>query len=448
MRRLFLFSVLLLLLSRVLIIAQDNTDLITENVEIITETDAFGQPVTLVVGDVVNQSDSAYTGLDIFAEALDASGELIGEGFGTAVNACGVGLLPDFALQPGRAQPFRVTIELFEEGELDEVVLFPEGTATDPIPLDLSQVFPGIRGVVRDEVVQVEWVDDGSLRYAVGCDADVFTALDWFSYDLESGTSAPIAHPAAERVTEALLTQLDLMEPDDYNRSFLTFPPNGRRIVYQTDINTVLTAEPDGSFKRLIWDDLARRSLHGLIWLPEGRFLAYYYGAFGEPVTYFTASLEGQRISQNIYNVVPSMTIPGATPDGAFAVITTTVNEVTGYYRQSTIFNGTTELLFETEDIPGNNWPAPIYAVYENNQAFVYIMRPVEGEARLQCFDMQTRTLNDLVALPLNLTTDDRAWSWLSPNGTQIALAANGSNGGLWLIDLLAYGGCSSPEPA
>jgi hypothetical protein len=58
---------------------------------------------------------------------------------------------------------------------------------------------------------------------------------------------------------------------------------------------------------------------------------------------------------------------------------------------------------------------------------------------------MQTRGLNTLTVLPIQLTTEDRAWTFLSPDGGTIALAANGLNGGLWLIDLDEFGGCGLP---
>ena len=148
----------------------------------------------------------------------------------------------------------------------------------------------------------VEWIDESSLRYATGCAGDVFTNLDWTRYDLTTGDHVNILHPDDQRVTDALRNTLDLTDPYLYNRSFLTFAPTSRRLIYQTDINVVLTAEPDGSFKRLIYEDMSRHSLQGYIWLPDGRFLAYYFGAYGEEVRYFTASVEGQRISGTIHD--------------------------------------------------------------------------------------------------------------------------------------------------
>ena len=44
--------------------------------------------------------------------------------------------------------------------------------------------------------------------------------------------------------------------------------------------------------------------------------------------------------------------------------------------------------------------------------------------------------------LPLTITTEDRATWTLSPENNTIALAADGVNGGLWLIDLGALPSC------
>ena len=41
------------------------------------------------------------------------------------------------------------------------------------------------------------------------------------------------------------------------------------------------------------------------------------------------------------------------------------------------------------------------------------------------------------------LADDERAWWWLSTDESQIALAADGVNGGLWLIDLTALPDCA-----
>jgi hypothetical protein len=423
---------------------EEGGGLVAEDVELAAERDVFGQVVRLVEGRLINQDTVAYDGISIFADVYDADGEIVGEGFGFPVNACGTGLLPDFALQPQESQPFRLELELFEDGvDIDRVDVFPEGVATDPAPLNLSGVFAGIQGVSSDEVVNVEWADDNRLRFAVGCDDDIFTLQEWHILDVATGTTAQVDHPNASDITPALLQQTGLEDQLLFNHSRLTFSPTARRIIYQSPINVMLTAEPDGSFKRLIYEDLSRFTLQGFIWMPQGRFLAYYFGAHGDLVHYYTASVEGQHISAAIDNTMPSITVPGPTPDGAQAVITTTIDDVTGYFLKSTAFPPV-ELLFEG-DPPGNNYPAPIYMTGAGGESFIYIVRPVDAQPTLQCFDMQTRGLNTLTVLPIQLTTEDRAWTFLSPDGGTIALAANGLNGGLWLIDLDEFGGCGLP---
>ena len=449
-RRLLLLLVLLLLPTAALALIgqEDNTTddpLTAADIQIIDDIDPFGQAIQVATGTLVNNSDDAYANVSIFADLLDAEGAVIGEGFGVLANACGIGLLPDVALQPGGAQPFTLALEFFGEPvPVAEVEIFPEGIVTEPTPIDITQSFPEIRAVDTREVVDVEWIDPATFRYAVGCDAEIFTEHDWFNYDIPSDETAPISHPSADRITEPLLTQLDLADPLDLERSYLAFPPTGRRIIYQDDINTLLTAEPDGSFKRLIYDaiELARFSLHGYIWLPEGRFLAYYYGAIGEPVRYFTASLEGQRISGGINTNAPSFTVPGVTPNGVRTVVTLDINGVVGYYLFHTVTKAN-RLLFEA-DPPGNNWPAPAIIGDDISNSQIYIVRPVDGEARLQCFDTALNLLTDLTAVPLNLTDDDRAWTWISPDANTMALAANGVDGGLWLVGLAALGGCDA----
>lgn len=414
-----------------------------EAVEVVTTTDVFGQSVITAVGLLRNTSESAYADVTLFAEVVDAAGTVIGEGVGFLVNQCGAGLLPGFALQPQTAQRFSVVLELYADGaEIARVDVLPQATAVAPSPALVPEELAGITRISGEEVVQVEWIDERTLRFGVGCDQDVFTALDWYDYALDTATITPTVHPRAAAVTDALLTQLGLADPVLLNRSFLTFSPTSRRILYQDDINTLLSAEPDGSFKRLIWDNLARFSLHGYLWLPEGRFVAYYYGAYGEDVRYFTASVDGQRISASAYDVLPSRIIPGATPDGGKVIIAATVDGVTGYYLKDAFYPAN-ELLFEG-DSPGNNFPAPLYGVNAANEAAILLVRLVNEVPTLQCFDMQTRALETLTALPIRLSFDDRAWMWLSPEAGQAALAANGPLGGLWLVDLPLLGGCAA----
>lgn len=441
MRFIVIFSLLLFALLPVAAAQEDDAALETDDISLTSETDIFGQAVQIVRGLLINPDEMAYQNISIFADVYNADDELIGEGIGFPVNACGTGLLPTFALQPQSRQTFSVVLELFEnDSEIDRVDVFAQGIEVDPLPMNISQTYTGLRRISDREVVSVEWLDETSLRFGVGCHNDVFDSHDWFLYNLETGNLTEIEHPNVERVTDALLVQLGLTEPVDYDHSMLTFSPTSRRIVYQTDINVMLTAEPDGSFKRLIYDDLYRHSLRGFIWLPQGRFLAYYFGALGDEVRYFTASVEGQRISTGLNTITPSQTVPGPTPDGGRAVVTTTINDITGYYLQQT-GSGAAELLFEAEP-PGNNWPAPIYIPDPERRALIYIIRPVNDVARLQCFNLGSGQLNDLSALPLQLTPDDRAWSWLSPDENTLAVAANGVEGGLWLVDLSALSGC------
>jgi len=96
---------------------------------------------------------------------------------------------------------------------------------------------------------------------------------------------------------------------------------------------------------------------------------------------------------------------------------------------------GGSELLFEAE-LPGNNYPAPIVA-----GDLIYVIRPLEGVPTLQCFNRRTGDLRTVTALPLQLTRAARAWAWLSPGGARLALAMNGTEGGVWWLDLA--GSCS-----
>lgn len=415
-------------------------DLTPGEVEIITEQDIYGQTVLMAEGELTNRSSTAYTSITLFADVLDKSSTAIGEGFGYLVDACGAALV-DVTLQPGEARRFALTLELYEpDAEIDTVTITAEGIPTDPTSPDAGGFFSGVKSVTRQEVVMLEWIDESFLRYGVGCDGYVFSALDWYEYDVRGNFSTPIIHPRAEAITEAMLTQVGLTDPFVFRRSYLSFPPDARRMVYQTGINTVFTAEPDGSFKRLIFEDLARHSLHGIQWLREGRFLAYYFGAYGEPVRYFTASVDGQILSPSIYDVVPSVTVPGATGDGLRVIIGAAFDDVTGYYYKSTLYLDN-ELLFEAE-LPGNNWPAPVFTRRADGNAYIYFIRPVEEKARLQCFDMQTRELHDMTTLPLDLTPESRGWAWLSPEGERLAVAANGVNSGLWLVNLSGFMAC------
>ncbi|NWF67895.1 MAG: hypothetical protein HXY40_02300 [Chloroflexi bacterium] len=437
MLRLMIVCLSCLLIFAGAALAQD--DLLPEDTTLVESVDAFGLPALLAVGRLSNQnSDLAYTNITLFAEVLDDAGTLIGEGFGYLVNACGAALA-DFVLQPGTAQPFAVTLELYEEGTTPaSVEVIAEGSPIAPTDSE-ALLSESVSQITTGEVVTLEWIDAGTLRYGIGCANRVFTMLDWYSYDLSTTHTQPIAHPNAQNITDALLRQLQLTDPADYAHSFLTYSPTARRLVYQTDLNVVFSAEPDGSFRRLIAEDISRYSLQGFIWQPNGVFLAYYFGSYGEPVLYFTANVDGQRLSDTLFEVLPSLIVPGVRPDGREVVIAVTVDGTTSYYLKDALFDSS-ELLFEGA-APGNNWPAPVYAERENG-SFIYLVRPLDDQPTLQCFDLQTRTLHDLTPLPLNLTSESRAWSWLAPDTFTLALGANGPQGGLWLVDLRAFDVC------
>jgi hypothetical protein len=420
--------------------AQDN-GLVAQNIVVMTEQDLYGQDVLYAKGSLVNQSGNAYGDVSLQATVFDARGNTVGEGSGYLVDVCGAGVLPDFVLQPGAAQPFAIPLELDDPTvTVDHVEIIAQGNSTEATPAATAAPLPGITRVSAHEVVAVEWIDAHSLRFGVGCWRDLFTDLEWFEYSLTGGTPQPAAHPKARLVTDALRRQLGLVDPLYFAHSFLTFAPNERRIVYQNELSSIYSAEPDGSFKRLLFDHLSNRTLQGITWLDKGNFLAYYYASYGDPVLYFTASLDGQVLSEPVANAIPSITVPGATPNGQQILISAEVNGKTGFYRKQAAYP-TTDLLFEAE-VPGNNWPGPLYEQDSDGSAFIYVALPVDSAAHLMCFNVQSKTLHDLTPLPLQLTTDERAGWWLSPDNSTIALTANGAHGGLWTVALDQLGGC------
>lgn len=418
-------------------------DLIVAEVTVVTATDAFGLPAQTAVGFLTNRGQMAYESITLYAEAYDASGALIGEGFGYLVKACGEALLPAFALQPGMSEPFAVPLDLFGDGEIDRLEITPQAAATAPDPaMQRPAAADGITEVTAREVVAVEWIDAQSLRYSGGCWRDVFTNRPWFTYDLNTRAVTGGPHPRASEITAETLRALRLEDPAIFNRSFFSFAPNERRAVYQETLNTLATTEPNGSFLRVLFEQIYNISLQGINFLRPtgGVFVAYYHGGYGDSVLYGTANVDGQILSQHPTVSLPSLIVPGAAPNGQRVIIAVEVDGVTGYYVRATNTDFS-ELLFEG-DAPGNNWPAPIYDVPDTGDLRVYVARPVDGTPTLQCFNRASRQLHDLTPLPLRLETDDRAWMWFSPQANQIALAANGVFGGLWLIDLAALPAC------
>lgn len=443
MRRLVIVICGLLLADLAVLRAQD-VPLVTQEVVVVPEIDVYGQEALFAEGLLLNAGTTAYSSISLFAEAFDAAGDVVGEGFGYLVNACDAALLPDVALPPGAAQRFAVPLELFEDGvRIERVEVMATGSADPDAAAPEETPIVGVTRITNSEVVSVEWIDGDNLRYGVGCHRDLFIDLRWMEYNLTSAASQAVEHPKAALVTEALRRQLGLLDPLYFRHSALSYAPNARRLVYQNELNTMITAEPDGSFKRILFERLSDRTLQGITWLNEGRFLAYYYGAFGDLVTYFTATVDGQTLSEPARSSIPSLITPGASPDGEQVIIARETDGVVGYYLKRAAFP-TMELLFEAE-APGNNWPGPLYQEGAGDADLIYAALPGADGARLVCFNRQTATLTDLTALPLRLARDERAWWSLAPDQDYIALYANGLNGGLWLIDLNALP-CSSVE--
>ena len=422
--------------------AQD-IDLAAQETTIVTSLDVYGQPTSIAEGFLINQGDTAYNNISLTAEVYNESGDIIGEGIGYPVKACGEGLLPEFTLQPGVSQSFSVPLDLFEEeAVISRVEIFPQAESiAAQAATQAPALMNGITQVTNREVVSVEWVDDNGLRYSSGCWRDLFNNRVWYEYNVGTGIQNAIAPPRANEITDTTRALIDLQDPLQLNRSFFTFAPGQRRAVYQTDLNTLVTVEADGSFQRVLFDQLYNISLQGINFVRDGIFLAYYHGGYSDDVLYLTANVGGQQLSQHPTISLPSKIIPGVSPNGQQVVIAATINDVTGYYLRATNTESQ-ELLFEAEP-PGNNWPAPLYNITEAGERFIYIARPVDGQPRLQCYNPASAVLHDLTPLPLQLETDERAWMTLAPNGSKIALMANGLHGGLWLIDLTAFEACA-----
>lgn len=451
-------TLLLVILSFLIIscaYAQED-DLQPSRAEIQTQVNAFGVEEKIMVGNIMNISDVAYENVQVYADLRDEDGEIIGEAFGFLADQCGEAIL-DVALQPEQSRRFLATVDIFGAGEVAEFDIFPEGTEVEPEEAPERDIASAIEQVAGGEVVRIEWEDDETLRYGIGCDHALFTDYDWYRYHIDRDSITPLDEsPNEQYITDAFLLQtgINLLtqggENDDslINRSFLTFPTQSSRIVYQNDISTLITAEVDGSFKRIVHTILSQFSLQGYIWSPAGNFVATYFGAYGEPVQYFTASASQGLISALLPNNTTSVTIPGLTDDGRSVIIGGTFddgtgNEVTGYWLSSTITQQR-ELLFEVDELPGNNYPAPAYYRADASTRYIYFVRPIDGIPTLQCFHREGVELNTLSELPLQLDTDERAWTYLSPDNTTLAITANGNHGGLWLVDLSAFNTCGA----
>lgn len=437
-----LFSLLMLALLSVLVapaVGQAEPALSLQNMRVGTQADGFGGEGPVVSGDLYNYGSQAYANINLLVDAYDADGDLIGEGFGFLVDACGTALL-GYVLVPEGLQSFSAPFELFEDEEVSRVEVRIKADAVNHVPAPAA-TSPAARLIAQAEAVQLLWLDDETLLYGVGCAGVVFTELQWWRYSLSDHALSPTEHPAASRVNgamiersgAAMITQSGDQNPELFYGSQMTFPLRARRIVYQNDLHTILSAEPDGSFKRLIHDALHQHSLRGFIWADKpGVFLAYYFGAYGEPVHYFTGDVEGMMLMGRLEALEPSLIVPGPAADGLSAVVGWRIDNRDGYYQRYAY--GSRELLFEA-DLPGNNYPAPILA-RSGERRLIYVIRDVAGVPSLQCFDRGTKELRTLTPLPLRLTRESRAWSALSPDGRVLALAANGTDGGVWSVDV------------
>ncbi len=424
--------------------AQNANDLSAEDVEIFNGVGDFGQPVVHASGQLNNASDdTAYGNITLRAEAYDAEDTLVGEGIGFLVNACGVGLLPGFALQPGASQAFDAPLELFDsEAEIERVEILADA---EPLELPPPAALPdGIRKVTDAETVYVEWDEDLNLRFATGCENNLFPVWDWYFYNADTEAFTSIVAPHAANLDDDMRARLELQDDAVFEHSMMRFAPDGDRVVYQNQRNDFLTAYLDGRVRRGLYTGLHNRTLRGIYWQPNERFIAYYFGAYGDPVYYFVADAEARVVSPALASNPPSVTVPGLSTDGRRVVVSGEFDGVTGYYLY-VVTNNFFELLFEAEP-PGNNFPAPLLVSggEEDLITNVYVALPQDGEPRLQCFNRDESQLYDLAPLPLELANDERAWWWLSPDSTQIALAANGANSGLWLVDLEALPACAA----
>ncbi len=451
LRWLFRLISLLVLTSRVLAQTAE-TDLIFSDIHIRAQVDVFGTTRQIAVGMLTNQGTHAYADVILSGDVLDKAGRVVGEAYGGLVNRCGTAF--SNPIQPGQTRNFSAPVDVSEEGTPQDVQLTVQAAAVDP-ELSTALSSEAITPITSEEVAAVEWEGATTLRYGVGCPTDVFTRYEWYRHVSGEHRSAPITHPAAAIVTPEFIAATGITDitqskgketdPTLFDRSMLTFTPDGTRALVQTDLHDLYSIERDGAFRRRVQTGLYQHTLQGYVFTPQGMFLAYYYGTYGDPVRYITASVRGGAISLGINEVTPSVTVPGVTDDGQRAIISGTFpidgKDVTGYFWQRVGSSGR-ELLFETDQLPGNNYPAPLFWRVDSNTRFIYIIRPINAIPTLQCLHYESKTLTTLTPVPLNLASSERAGVWLSPDGKTLALAATGAHGGLWQIDLTLLPSC------
>lgn len=422
-----------------------SSDLQLEDAQVVQRVDEFGVEEALLVGTLHNAGTVAYGNINLFAEGLDADSEAIAEGFGYVVDACGTALI-DIPLAPQQTRRFALKLDIYGEGELSEWIFEPSAQALPDYQAPDDSLPTGIQRLSAEEVVSVEWQEDGSLLTGVGCAGSVFTDLTWSSIAPDGTTNPLDAHPNASFVTDALIERVGINQvtqqgggknPALFARSFLTMPTFTRRAVWHTDLHDLYTMERDGQFLRRVETGLYQYSLQGFVWSPEDNFVAAYFGAFGEEVRYFTASADGVRLSPSLLNNPPSRTMPALTNDGRSVIIGATLEEQTGYWLVD-LARLRPELLFEVDILAGNNYPAPAYWRADAQTRYLYVIRPEGERVVLERYHFETgerAVLYDDLGF-LRLRDDERAWAWLSPDGTQLAVGRSGRDGGLWRIDL------------
>lgn len=436
-----------LLLGTTAVQAQETPSLSISDISLVQQTDVYGQIQWFAEGTIINDGSDAYVNVILNASALDEDGELIGEGIGYLVDACGAGLLVDFVHIPSHEQEFLIPIELYElDAAIGRVDVVPSADVA-AIPRETVSLEPGIRRITDREIVSVRWIDSRNLQYAVGCQRDLASDWDWHALNAVSSADLALLNPYAPLITDELRQRLSLTDPLLFANSRLSFAPGGTRLVYQDAVNRFYTAATDGRLQRQIFGALNSRQLQEVEWLADDRFIARYYGAYGDAVLYFTATAEGIAISPSPRSVPPSIIRPGATRDGRRVILSGTFDDengdpITGYFI-TVVTNGFFEPLF-TGDSPGINYPPPVPVVNPETDLVerIYVVRDISTGPSLQCFNRATGELTDLARLPLDLADGDTSGLWISPDERTLALSATGASSGLWLIDLEAFKDC------
>lgn len=461
MRRLFLIACLFII-STMMIQAQEETPIPTPEItynltadsifdilwlKVESRLNPYGEPQLVVRGEFYNPDDfTGYRDIQFYGEGYANADDdtPVAEGFGYPVTICG--FVPfDFTISPLSKQYFEIGLDIYEDAPITHLVIqaignMPNSEIGQLQPPPPADPIPNITQISDDEVVSVEFPRNEPVRYAVGCEKQPFTTWNWFGYNAETQAFEPIIHPGVSQITAQTREQMRLRDDAEFNHSYVSIAPISRRLVFQTGVNHFYTAQPDGSNRRYVHQDLSRFSLQGIIWTSENdAFLAYYFGAFGEKVRYFTARANSEWISRSVYGGTISFTVPGPNAQGTEVIITTDELGPVGYYVKHT-FLSANYLLFEA-DPPGNNYPAPVW-VQRQGVDRAYIARPIDGVPTLQCYNLRTETLTTLTALPLNLTENDRAWMWVSPDFSVLMLSQNGIAGGLWQVDLTSLPEC------